>query len=61
MEHASDCGQNLLVAWAAGTVAAQVKCTLSQATELIEARVRETHASLDELVLDIIDRRVRFE
>ena len=61
MRHESDLEHNTLVAWAAGTVAAQVGCTFRQAVALMESRAAETHRTLDEIALDAAERRLRFD
>ena len=51
---------NTLVAWAAGTVVAQMNCTLDQAVALMEQRATETSRTLDDIAVDVVERRIRF-
>jgi hypothetical protein len=51
---------DMLVAWAAGTVAAQVGCTFHEAVGLMEERAADTGRTLDEIALDAVERRIRF-
>jgi hypothetical protein len=60
MRTGPDFEQSMLVAWAAGTVAAQVGCTFFEAVELMEERAAETARTLDEIALDAVERRIRF-
>jgi AmiR/NasT family two-component response regulator len=55
----ADFHQNTIVAWAAGTVVAQVNCTLDEAVALMEQRAVETQRSLDEIAVDVVERRIR--
>jgi hypothetical protein len=55
-----DFEHNMLVAWAAGTVAAQVGCTFAEAVGLMEDRAADTHRTLEEIALDAVERRIRF-
>ena len=60
MRTGPDFEHNMLVAWAAGTVAAQVGCTFPEAVELMEERATESGRTLDEIALDAVERRIRF-
>ncbi len=60
MQHGPDFEHDMLVAWAAGSVAAQVGCTFDEAVTLMEERAAETGRALDEIALDAVERRIRF-
>ena len=49
-----------LIAWAAGTVAAQADCTLNEAVALMLERAMQTHHTLEEIADGVIDRTIRF-
>jgi hypothetical protein len=57
----TDFDHNTIVAWAAGTVVAQVNCTLDQAFALMEQRATETSRTLDNIAVDVVERRIRFD
>jgi AmiR/NasT family two-component response regulator len=60
MRFRADFHHNTIVAWAAGTVVAQVNCTLDQAVELMEQRAVETRRTLDDIAVDVVERRILF-
>jgi len=60
MQNEPEFEHDMLVAWAAGTVAAQVGCTFYEAVTLMEERAAETGRTLDEIALDAVERRLRF-
>lgn len=45
---------------ASGMVAAQIDCDIEQALQLMIIRAASTRVSLDDLALDVLDRRVTF-
>ncbi len=60
MPFRADLDHNTIVPWAAGTVVAQVNCTLDQALALMEQRATETSRTLEDIAADVVERRIRF-
>ena len=61
MRFRADFDLNTTVAWAAGTVVAQVNCTFDEAVVLMEQRATEACRTLDDIAVDVVERRIRFD
>jgi len=61
MRNRSTLQQTTVISWAIGTVVAQTGCAPTEALAQMEARAVETSSTLDELAVDIVERRVRFD
>ena len=61
MRNRSDLYQSAVISSAVGTVVAQTGCAPGQALALMETRAVETSRTLDEIAVDVAERRVHFD
>ena len=61
MRNTSMLDQSAVISWAVGTVVAQTGCTPGQALTLMQAHATETSRTLDEIAVDVAERRIRFD